>query len=313
MALFNGMTQQWTKVPYAGNRSDTGFNLFSRASEGAVLDNYAELQGFFFFNAVLSDADTELAEEKAALFFADSRAYLDIVVGFGQSNMSGRADTSGVTRFDGVDGSQIKMADSYRGFFSYAFGSSQDIGSDASNSQFGLESELARLIDENSSTLTAIAKSSEGGTSLAVDWNPLNGPNYADAIQRVLLFRHLVRMQGFEPRIKALVWMQGEKDAADSVLTSQASYESLLEALILDFRGHFGADIPVVICQIKITAPGYSGSADIQAAQAAVAANVSGATLIDTSGPQFTLSDGVHFDAAGQIELGAAVYSAIYG
>ena len=307
---YGTLSETWAKTAYPGDRSASGMNIFSRGTQGALAGEYAELQGLFFFDATLSDADGAAAAQDAEIVFAKDLGDLDIYALFGQSNAGGQADTTGVTRFDSVDSSQLFMADGPGGYLGFDFGVNQNTGSNSTTSQFGPESELARLLDLNTASDAAICKQAQNGTSLAVDWNPSTGSNYANAKESLSLFIRNAEIQGYTPRVKGLLWVQGERDANNSVATPQATYETLLTDLIADFRATYGAGIPVAISETKVTAAGYDSLADIQAAQAAVAANVSNCSLIDTSGSEFSLQgDGIHFDADGQIELGAAAFS----
>lgn len=124
----------------------------------------------------------------------------------------------------------------------------------------------ARLRAQNPDRQIAIIKASRGGTSLAlgasgygdwaIDYNEGNGRNSYDnaltAISRAMS-DHDIDGDGRADRLnpKAIIWMQGESDAAHTAETA-AAYEGKLRNMMNLLRAALHTDdLPVVIGQIK--------------------------------------------------------------
>ena len=104
--------------------------------------------------------------------------------------------------------------------------------------------------------------------------------------------------------------MQGERDSNSSA--DARVYEANLTEFIGDIRATYGADLPFVIGQLSENQTGTNGSDGtrefIRAAQANVAAALPNTELVVTN--SFGLkSDNLHFNAAGQQDLGNAFAS----
>lgn len=290
-------------VAYDGLRQSTGLNLFSRGTSGSRADAGPPIfKGAIIFDQAVSDADLVTLSEQAAIYFADDRRTINLVDGMGQSNQSGRASRVGITRYDSV---AAKIADSDSQFDDFLFGTNHNIGGDATTNQFGHESEVLL----QSPSLTVYNKSAEGGTSLAVDWNPnTSGTNWVNAMGSATRVRRMLQVLGYNVRSRGLIWAQGERDARDVVNTPRATYSGLLQDLITDYRSRFGASLPVVLVQIKSTdLVSYSNLANIQGALQDVADADPNVSIIDTSSDiNFPLLDTVHFDDEAQKNIGIA-------
>ena len=141
---------------------------------------------------------------------------------------------------------------------------------------------------------------------------------YANFIDTVSAAIAELEALGYTPVIKGMWWMQGEEETYIESGAGAAAYESLLTALIKDVRADLGALVgedlsamPFVIGKVYTAASGYAYLAEVQAAQARVAASDPYAALIDpTEYASFAQQDNWHFNAATQAYLGKSfVYS----
>jgi len=116
-----------------------------------------------------------------------------------------------------------------------------------------------------------------------------------------------LREAGIGVRMNAFCWMQGEQDAE---YTSTADlYQTELNDLVAAIKDYTGHNPKAIITRIydQVTPTSAAALATVRAAQAAVVASLNAAApgsaaLIDTD--DLTLSDTVHFDAAGMKLLG---------
>jgi len=152
-----------------------------------------------------------------------------------------------------------------------------------------------------------LVKYARGSTALAQgpgrDWSPASsGDLYAEATQAVAAAKAALGRQGLRPQVTAIVWLQGEADAADAAAT--AAYRANLEAFLAAVRRDWArADTPVVLAKI----PRWGGQADaVRAAQAAVDAADPRTVAVDAAGLPMQ-PDGLHITADGQLRLGQAM------
>lgn len=114
--------------------------------------------------------------------------------------------------------------------------------------------------------------------------------------------------------VDIMFWQQGEKNASNSVNTSQTGYKDALVQLAADIQSDFGVKTFVIPLH-TITASGYDNQDTIRQAQidaAAESANIEigqALTDIDLSG-----GDGLHFQEDADIQLvGERVYNSFFG
>ncbi|HLA85586.1 MAG TPA: sialate O-acetylesterase [Thermoguttaceae bacterium] len=151
----------------------------------------------------------------------------------------------------------------------------------------------------------AIIKYAYGGTDLDVEWNPgvdadTQGLHFANFLSTVQA--GLASMAPDDvPIFAGMIWMQGEADAASSVMSQR--YEENLTNLILAVREEFNAPyMPFAIGQIANAKP-YTYGFQIQQAQYNVSQTTPYASLVVTSDLGLN-SDNVHYNAPGQQALG---------
>jgi hypothetical protein len=110
-----------------------------------------------------------------------------------------------------------------------------------------------------------------------------------------------------DPVIKAVVWNQGESDAANTTLAN--AYEAKLESLISRMRAEWGADLPFVIVIPDLTGAGLSLWPEIETVRTAiqtVAAADANVYTVDSRGYSRP-EDGIHVSQADQIIIGRQI------
>jgi len=206
------------------------------------------------------------------------------------------------------------------------------------NGTFGPELALGRTLSQRLSDDVAVVKVAFGGTTLAMlggsqDWSPNSSRElYDKLVDNVNAANSALLADNRQPQLAGLFWMQGESDGKSGNLAGGQSpppqpetaeaYADNLTDFITRVRTDLGlAQLPVLVGKIKIgDNPGVTTNPDsdfntsfgewgytptIQAAQVAVAAADSNVFLVETN--QISLgSDFLHFDQAGQVDLGEA-------
>jgi hypothetical protein len=152
-----------------------------------------------------------------------------------------------------------------------------------------------------------IVKVAQSSTGLAEDplkddWSPRSGELFATASQQVAA----ARQASGEP-VSGVLWMQGEEDA--STPAKALSYEANLAELFARMRTDWGGlDTAIVFGRVDAHA-GLPYAGPVRQAQAAIDLADGAAVMIDTD--SFPLQgDKLHFNAAGQIALGEAMWRA---
>ncbi|MEI8339907.1 MAG: sialate O-acetylesterase [Verrucomicrobiota bacterium] len=111
---------------------------------------------------------------------------------------------------------------------------------------FGPEITFGRAMeDAHPADQYALIKYSQGGTSLATDWNPSTGATYSAFKATVTSGLASLTNAGYAPQIIGMLWLQGENDSA-SLLQANA-YEQNMRNFIIDIRSNYGNTLPFVI------------------------------------------------------------------
>jgi Carbohydrate esterase, sialic acid-specific acetylesterase len=231
----------------------------------------------------------------------------------GQSNMAG--ETSNASFLAGTpQGNPLPAVQIWQpGFNSFVdlrpgfqnnFGVSTGFGAEIG---FGHALEAARANGQLDNEEIYLVKYAIGATTLAVDWNvDGTGNRYDDFTQWVGGALANLANAGLDYTVEGMLWMQGENDAINAAYA--ASYQANLTRLIGDVRDRYGANMDFVIGRLhEELAPGYYTEADVvRTAQVAVAAANPNTYWVNTDGLSVNPIDGVHFDSAGHLALGAA-------
>ncbi|WP_439624336.1 sialate O-acetylesterase [Gemmata sp.] len=163
---------------------------------------------------------------------------------------------------------------------------------------FGPEVSFGRsMADRMKDKKVALIKYTEGGTSLAKDWNPeVKDRLYAAFLDFTRRSLKELKDKGHTVTVRGVIWHQGESDAG---LTAE-EYEKQLTSFIARVRTDLELpDLPFGIGEVY-----DDGKRDaVRAAQKATAGKVKLAYFVPADGLK-TFDKGTHFDAASQIELG---------
>jgi hypothetical protein len=269
----------------------------------------------------------------------------------GQSNADGRASTNGLPSY--LQLPQPDVAYYYYYYFSGptnadgTFGLLTTLrpgGTAQGKGYFGPELTFGRTQADFyartngvpvTNVMVAIIKYAVGGTFLYSDWSPSgdsttnkDGPEYR--IFQMTVSAGLSHLAAAYPgatfELDGMIWVQGEADLSTS--STAAAYRTNLIRFIKDVRLTYGANqpygtnLPFFLSLLSTnqarysnpTSSFYAGFMTVRAAQAAVAATVSNAYMIDTDGAQYSVnSDYIHFDTGGQQALGSAFAKTLIG
>jgi hypothetical protein len=223
-----------------------------------------------------------------ALSMAHAGEPVPVFILAGQSNMDGRADPAGlpadlpppanVLVFTGSDWGQLRPG-----------------------KQFGPEISFGPAMATALGREIGLVKFAKGGTNLAADWKPDGGGCYG-----LLLKRVQAAVASRQIRLAGLLWVQGESDGKDTAMAS--AYLDNFVVLVGRLRADFQVpDLPVVALRVN---PPFPHAPAVRAALEkpglARYAWVDGDDLAKAK-------DKLHYDAAGQIELGRRLAKAMVG
>jgi hypothetical protein len=121
------------------------------------------------------------------------------------------------------------------------------------------------------------------------------------------LYQGMLRQLGFsieekDPKIAAVVWMQGESDARTKALSSQ--YNGLLKRFIVNLRKDLKAPNSLFIMgEINPLGKDFPFVKSVQSSQRQIRSQVRNVLLTDSQGLG-KIFDNTHYSAQGQMELG---------
>ena len=181
------------------------------------------------------------------------------------------------------------------------------------STKFGPEVSFGRAMADDATTRrVAIVKVAHGGTNLQGDWDPsdeINGPKgymYAGFETAVPEAIQALQAMGHSVEIRGMIWHQGESDGSGTSAATQAAYEANLTEFIQVVRQDLGyPNLPFLVGELESVDGGREA---VRAAQANVAAAMDFVEFIPSEGLA-VYSDGTHFTAASQIELGQQLRS----
>lgn len=237
---------------------------------------------------------------------------VQVIVGAGQSNMSGRGTPAGV-EFDPVD-SRI---------FEFGSGASSitpaGVPLDMHDTPTGLSPlttfarEYARTLPPTTALL--LVPAAHGGTGFTtaapLTWDStVSGGLYSDMINQTLAAIAAAQdLWGVVPSLGALLWHQGE---ADGALTT-AEYAAHLDALISNARTDLNTpNLPVIVGQMSSDwVAQNAGPLRVQAAHIDTPARVSLTAFADSLPDTGREADLVHFGRTGVEHLGKTMFNAL--
>ena len=148
-----------------------------------------------------------------------------------------------------------------------------------------------------------------GGSSL-LDW----APEYSKEKAKITgnerfgnmfetFFQYIDSIREFhDPEIKALLWMQGERDAR--IPEAGRDYYVNFKKFIEEFRKRLGDEnLPIIFARVNPPIERYPALEIVNEAQRRIAEEMEGVYMIETEGLA-KYEDEVHYNSEGQIELG---------
>ena len=177
---------------------------------------------------------------------------------------------------------------------------------------FGPEMGLARTLAHHDDRRLAVVKVAFSGAAMRTDWNP-DDPGNGGACYRALVTEtrralKAARDAGYRPRLRAMVWVQGESDAnpPDSL-----NYARALSFMIAALRRDL--DSPDLLVLLGVNTRYGDGRNPflpvIIEAQRTVAATVPQVAYVDTSGA--TILNPSHWDSQGTLSAGERFAAAL--
>lgn len=215
-------------------------------------------------------------------------APIDVYVLAGQSNAFGLARWSELPAADRVTAPGSLY---YRPYDGGGFGAVRPIGG-----KFGPEIGFTQAYYERSGRMPAIVKHAIGGTTLAEDWNAATGPLLGELVDAIETAMDAWTLQGYQPHLRGILWMQGEHDARDRVMAE--AYEDNLRAFSRAARVALGRKELTFVAG-RIAVPNHPYRDLVRDAQA----SVRGVKMIDTDKVHLK-PDLIHYDSPGQLALG---------
>jgi hypothetical protein len=167
----------------------------------------------------------------------------------------------------------------------------------------GSEVGIARgLYNSISSPNVAIVKVAYGGTKIA-DWQKGASAGFFNMMKtRVASAKSELASRGFtNVNVNGFFWQQGESDAGNS--TYAGAYQSRLQTLINDFRTDIGTSNTKVVLGGILNSFAYSSTVN-GAMQAIDNGDPKTAWFATSDLPLANTADGIHFNYAGQLEMG---------
>lgn len=225
-----------------------------------------------------------------------AEAPLTVFILAGQSNMKGQGHTAELPAEFARDNPEVQIA-------SYPAPAFQALGPRSLGATFGPEvvfgTEMARALKRP----VGLIKLSVGGTSLEQHWNPVasNAATHTGELyHRLLSYVRTVREKNPQIRIAGMIWMQGEADSRYHAKTA-AQYRGKLEALIDGCRAQFGVTNLPFVCGRIHPPEKWPYVKQVREAQETLARpNYAWFSCDDLA----MHPDDLHYDTAGQIELG---------
>ena len=194
------------------------------------------------------------------------------------------------------------------------------MGCDTEN--MGIEYNIAKYLQENTTEEVAIIRYAFGGSNLFYDWKPRifwdgepqimghRGYSYKIWAQTVANGLNKLLEAGYLPQIKALAWMQGESDADKGEAIADMYYDNLCD-LIYTMRAELRMpELPVVIGEIAVQAPVAPWADTVRAAQSKFVLNDAHAALVSTKDIPAG-KDNLHFDGPEALRLGQRFVEAL--
>ena len=240
---------------------------------------------------------------KYAENLSNKEEYNVILMG-GQSNMVGRGKQ---TDLDRMNFTNIT-------FFDFGLGANLKKQKD----KFGPEVGLSMVLSKNFPNKKFILiKYAIDGASL-LDWSPdyskqkaeiTGNPEFGNMYDRLLSVTDSLT-KGYKVKFKALLWMQGEKDAR--IPEAGIDYYNNFELFINSLRKDLNApDLAVIFGKVNPPSDRYYALDTVVKAQIRISDELSNTYIIDTDNLE-KWNDNLHYSSNGQINLGVKFGEKVY-
>ena len=228
------------------------------------------------------------------LFDAHAGTPIKVFLLSGQSNMRGRASTSGLATELLTPREDVLICR----------GSQETVGTELEflqpnnpvldGASFGPDLTFGHTIaDMFPDTRFALLKYAQGGVGIGSwDEQATVGIRFRQTVANGLA---LLEAAGYQPEIIGMLWHQGESNSG----MTQEQYEQALNDFIAEMRTTYGQNLPFMIGEIRRENTGTGPIAD---AQIAVGAADPYAVFVPAA--DLSSGDGVHFDRPGMVTLG---------
>jgi hypothetical protein len=179
-------------------------------------------------------------------------------------------------------------------------------------STFASELTFGQVLQQRSATKVAILKVSGNGTSLAVDWNPATPTSlYHRLVNTTSDAMAELTALGYQPKVKGLVWVQGEEDAGTQA--NAQSYGANLGAFFDSLRTEtwFPQEVPIIVNQLHAMA-GIQYASVVRNAQATTVAARTDHVYLLNNDDQMLYTDKIHYTGPMQLEVGRRLANFFY-
>ncbi|MAO15461.1 MULTISPECIES: sialate O-acetylesterase [Flavobacteriaceae] len=221
--------------------------------------------------------------------------YCVILMG-GQSNMVGR-------------GKQIdldEMMFSNISFFDFGLSPGLINPKDNFGPEIGISMQLSK---NNPNKKFILIKYAIGGASL-LDWAPNYSKDKAEITgnpQFGSMYNRLIKLtdsltEGLNAKVKALIWMQGERDARipEAGKDYYGNFEKLINSVRIDYENQ---EMPIIFGKINPPKAWFPALDNVVDAQIRISEEIPNTYFIDTDSLE-KLNDDIHYSSNGQINLG---------
>jgi len=262
--------------------------------------------------------------------YSQKKKEIDIYLIGGQSNATGQGYMKNIPNEFEIDKSVLFFYSRHLGGGGTAMEWGPLCQASETPDKFGVELSMGtRLKQLYPDRKIALIKHALSGSNLYEQWTPgknINdtenfGPEYIKFIQTVEAGLKELEVQGYEPKIKAMVWQQGEADARDIAgMDNSRNYGENLNHFIKRIRKQLNAPKMLFVYGFVIPVPleRFTGREEVLEAQKNIDQNsghilaLKGAFVVETDELPLRCDepdspypdDKVHFNTFGILELG---------
>jgi len=262
--------------------------------------------------------------------FSQNEKEIDVYLIGGQSNATGQGYMKNIPPDFEIDKSVKFFYSRYLGGGGTAMEWGPLCQASETPDKFGVELSMGTILKQlNPDREIALIKHALSGSNLYEQWNPGKnkkdtanfGPEFRKFIHTVETGLRKLEAKGYKPKIKAMVWQQGEGDARDIAgMENSRNYGENLNHFIKRIRKQLNAPKMLFVYGYVIPVPleRFTGRDEVREAQKDVDRNsghklaVKGAFVIETDDLPLRCDepnspypdDKVHFNTFGILELG---------